>query len=481
MTEKFSDYQLAEYNNIAEAHFKTIELISSFFRYYLIIMALPITLFSTVLKVEDLDLFMYKDLLSIFSIIISILGYFVLLYVINLRLDALLYARTVNSIRKYFFDSSGLEITEAIKYRTLPQSNSHPSYIENRYFLPVIICFAIFNSLYLYLGFSYFDSTYINNITSSVSIFLQNTILSFFVPYYKSIIKYSHIIFAFLHYFSYHYLASYRQHAYLRSNIMGVDIDGVLNKHREQFCEITDKPLRPNQITSLPIHDDPRIGITREDEKEVFHQTRYWTTMPVFDDAPHILLNLKNSFNMKIHIFTHRPWPIIDNNFDLLKTWRDESLDFFIKSYLNRKNCWWQQNYCKFLKIKYDVLMRLPKIYINFYPFKISIKKWLSPIQLITKTWMRNNNIVYDKLVIERGSEDVPDPSTELHNRFYYSRKNNNRYFVEDDYVKAIKLSYICDVVFLITHPYNKHVKLPTNIIRVNDWNEIYQNIKRLS
>jgi hypothetical protein len=42
----FSDFQKSEYDHIAEAHFKAIEAITFFFRYYLLVMSLPATLFA---------------------------------------------------------------------------------------------------------------------------------------------------------------------------------------------------------------------------------------------------------------------------------------------------------------------------------------------------------------------------------------------------------------------------------------------------
>lgn len=40
----FEEYQKEEYSHIAEAHFKTIDSISSFFRYYLTVMAVPLSI-----------------------------------------------------------------------------------------------------------------------------------------------------------------------------------------------------------------------------------------------------------------------------------------------------------------------------------------------------------------------------------------------------------------------------------------------------
>lgn len=120
-----------------------------------------------------------------------------------------------------------------------------------------------------------------------------------------------------------------------------------------------------------------------------------------------------------------------------------------------------------------------------------------SPMDQITKSWLRLNGISYDRLTIEQGNEDVSDPQGHFRNRFYISRKKRIRFFVEDDSEKASKLAYICDIVFLLEQPYNresrdeclecekecKQVKkhMPNNVIRVKSWDEIYRHIRRLS
>ena len=103
------------------------------------------------------------------------------------------------------------------------------------------------------------------------------------------------------------------------------------------------------------------------------------------------------------------------------------------------------------------------------------------PIERITKAWLEENNIEFDTLMVEMGSEEVADPAAHLHNRFYASRLKRIKYFIEDDLIKAEKLAYICDLVFLIDQPYNQKSVLPGNVIRVKDWNEILLQMRQLS
>lgn len=57
----FSDFQIKEYENISQAHFKTNEMVSAFFRYYIIVMAIPISsvgaaIFGKIDSLQDVSL-----------------------------------------------------------------------------------------------------------------------------------------------------------------------------------------------------------------------------------------------------------------------------------------------------------------------------------------------------------------------------------------------------------------------------------------
>ncbi len=43
VSDAFSQFQLKEYENISQAHFKTIEVLATFYRYFLLITAISIT------------------------------------------------------------------------------------------------------------------------------------------------------------------------------------------------------------------------------------------------------------------------------------------------------------------------------------------------------------------------------------------------------------------------------------------------------
>jgi uncharacterized HAD superfamily protein len=426
--------------------------------------------------------------------VISLVGFCVMLYIVNLRMDVILYARTVNAIRKHFYDQAPLDTNTKLHTRVLPQTREQPSYNEPHYFLPVILSFALFNTFYLILalilaGLSFHGNAEIGSWLDRVS-------------------WWSWLGFTFLpvHLGSYKLYARYREHAYLRSFALGVDIDGVLNKHRHQFTKLLEENvgirLNPDNITTIPLHDCPALKVSRDDENQVFNEPRYWTEMPVRDDAAPNLTRLRN-LNLKVHIFSQRAWPNTSgmkqpDRGKIHKEWSNQALALMRKTYgsrslhsvFNQIQLWIGFSGDETAKIAwYRVDKRLS--------CWIQMKFGSRPIKQFTKCWLRLHDIEYDDLTIEQGNEDVADPQGHFHNRFYIARKKQIRFFVEDDLDKAIKLAYICDVVFLLDHPYNRNVQdkcqkcrmkckqerrnVPDNVKSVESWDEIYRCIRRVS
>ncbi len=457
----FDEFLLSEYSNIAEAHFKKIETISAFFKHYLVIMSIPITIlivfinfalgekFTNVLSKTSPFLAIILPILFV----ISGAGFGVLCYIINIRLDAVLYARAINGIRKYFYDRAQIDDTTKLHMRVLPQATSQPSYHEKSYFWSVILSFGLFNSVYFY----FFCIALVMSI--GITPTPKDMIFKTYFFWHDQGVIIASLLFFILHFLIYYKLAEYREIGYLKSQIIGVDIDGVLNKHREHFCKLLEenigKKIKPAQITIIPVHEDRNSGVTREDEKIVFNDPDYWINMPVIEDASNSLKKLRNSFKLKTFIFTHRAWPNTVGMTD-----RDSR---------QVKNRW---------KSRLEQFKRETR-FSKFHWIKTLYKDYI--IQ-ITELWLRENKFEYDKLIREKGNEDVADPRGFFRNRFYISRKKKIRFFVEDVLEKAMKLAFICDIVFLIDQPYNQSfaTELPGNIIRVKSWEEIYQNIRKL-
>ncbi len=129
--EDFTQFQFREYENISQAHFKTNEVLATFYRYFLLITAIPVTTVGLALLNFSDDGFSREarvlayTIFGVTSTLLSLIGAAVISYIEGLRLDAILYARTVNSIRKFFFKKPG---ADCFGDPVLPVREDKPSY-----------------------------------------------------------------------------------------------------------------------------------------------------------------------------------------------------------------------------------------------------------------------------------------------------------------------------------------------------------------
>jgi len=455
----FDDFLLSEYSNIAQAHFKSTETISTFFRYYILILSFPISALGVFFQISTEKheilkyMLKYKVPISIVLFSVAFIGIGMFAYIISLRFDALLYARTVNGIRKHFYKKSSYDLNYKLQIRVLPESTQLPGYYEPQLFWAIIFVFGLLNAIYIYLPLYLLLLENIKSLKSSPSwcwLSPSTIILAASVVFVALVI--------FLHWRFYCWLAKKRENSYLRSNIIGVDIDGVLNKHIEQFCNIlkeqTGKSIDPSSIITIQVHKNSELDVSKEEEESVFNELRYWTEMPPMEKASHFINKLREIYHLKTFIFAYRPWQLEGKTKGWLKT----------------------------------------------FSRQLSLKK-------ITEKWLKDNKFTYNRFILETDDEYSYYPSKKTlnifkktsnifkktSNRFYISRKYRVRFFVEDELEKAIKLSNICDVVFLISHPYNelgnsvdkrtdmnRIDELPDNIVGVQSWEEIYKYIRNL-
>lgn len=460
MDKNIKDFQLEEYKNISNAHFETNKQIGIFFRYFLLIASAPALIFIWLGKdnpsfINNLlsgnkEVLNTNLLVGFFLIFTSIIGLLSSFYLVSLKLDNILYARTINGVRKYFYNTSKINSEE--HYRVLPKQTNIPAYFDNHTFGVLYYAAALINSIYFSLGTriiagvgDWFFKKYLhfNPIIKDYSIWWTIAIFTLFFV--------GHILYYLL-------VSKYRRIIYLKSRIIGVDIDGVLNKHRDTFCEIhkenlnqmygdnvpNTKKLEPDEINKIPVSLIDNKDIDKDDEFDVFNNTKYWKSQVLIEkNAGKIIKELKNSFGYKINIHSYRPWP--------------------------------QYSYGKLIKKGNDLWDDLS-------------------LTGITKNWLNKNNIEYDNIYIEKNSIDTSKRSFSIwgllfntsinnfKNRFYYTSKCPYRYFIEDDIENAIKLAVNCEYVFLIDQPYNQIEKenLPENIIRVKGWDDIKLEIKKL-
>jgi uncharacterized HAD superfamily protein len=427
-----NDFLLAEYNSIAQAHFNTTTSIATFFKNYLAIVGLPLPLLVLVLTQlgkSDIDLNYldsFSGIVPIVTVLVGFLGLSVLAYVANLRVDALLYARAVNGIRKHFYNMASFPLAHELSIRVLPRSIYQPRYLEKSYFFPVVLAFAILDAGYPALG----GWWYLNH---------RN-----WPGVWSYCLWIGVALFAASHLALYVGLAYYRETQYLRTYKIGVDIDGVLNKHRDHFCrllgDVRGVSVSPQQITRIPVHEISNLGVSEADEDAVFNHPDYWIKMPVDEDASKTLKRIRNALGYKVFIFTYRPWPEPKS----FPSGREEE-------YRSLWNDHWPHR-------------------------KLNSRA----VDQLTRDWLVDHGFEFDELIVEKGNVHTVDPRFKVHNRFVISQRREIRVFVEDDLFKAKKLANICELVFLPDHPYNQASGLPNNIVRVHSWDEIYRYMREV-
>jgi uncharacterized HAD superfamily protein len=208
------------------------------------------------------------------------------------------------------------------------------------------------------------------------------------------------------------------------------------------------------------------------------------------DQAEKNLRRLRNDLNLKIYIFSYRPWPVPvetgtnDSNFDL-KAWEHELHKIRDKTKMSANSIYIKNHENKLVSLRSSLAALPHSIRDHWLAASRSIFVWLPwahIIDRITHVWLYKHKLEYDRLIIEKGHTNLASPNALFVNRFNMARYYNLRFFVEDDLEKAVKMAYICDVVFLVDHPYNQQVApLPKNIQRVTTWDEIYNEVKKLS
>ncbi len=488
MNNKFEDFQLEEYKNISNAHFETNKQIGIFFRYFLLIVSAPS--FIIIWLGKDNPDFINNLLngnreslntnlfIGCFLILISIIGAFSAAYLVGIKLDNVLYARTINGMRKYFYEKAKIKNEETFRY--LSKQTNVPKYRDFHTFGVLYYAIALIDSIYFSLG-------------TSIIAGVGNYFFSFFIiKNYNNYWSVGVFTLVFICHIIYYLIVSkFRRISYLRSRIIGVDIDGVLNKHRETFCKVhkdnlnkiyrdnipENKLINPDDINRIPVHLIGNKDIDRNDEFDVFNNPTYWFGQELCDERiPSIIKEIRNSFGYRIVIHSFRPWPQFEYG-NILKE--------------NEINKLWKIKTVKCIKekkIKFGESIKTIK-----KPKKINIWQGIR-LRKITKQWLKISGIKYDKLYIEKNSLDSSRRSftilglffnisvNSFKNRFYYTSKKPYRYFVEDDIDNAVKLAINCEFVFLINQPYNQtdDNKLPKNILRVDNWSEIKNKIKIL-
>jgi hypothetical protein len=138
-------FLLAEYENLNRIEISRNDRLDRFITLFLTIAGAPFAVYSlTIGKDVRADLLSMPNLISCIFLLASVLGFLVVMIIVQIRLNILLYMRAANAIRGYLSRGSGIK--DAL---LLPRSYDVPHYYEKwKHTHQTIIAMALVNSLY---------------------------------------------------------------------------------------------------------------------------------------------------------------------------------------------------------------------------------------------------------------------------------------------------------------------------------------------
>jgi len=146
MNKDASEFMLEEYDRISTAYFGLSDQVNEWFKAYVALIALPVTVLTAVLKLDKegplVSVSALPDLVSGLLVLVAVLGFFVVLSIVAMRMEMILYARTINGVRRYFgaldqaqHSARGGEAhpqtPELAAYLILPTSDALPPFFES--------------------------------------------------------------------------------------------------------------------------------------------------------------------------------------------------------------------------------------------------------------------------------------------------------------------------------------------------------------
>lgn len=139
MNKDASDFMFQEYDKIASAYFGLRDQINEWFKAYITLIGLPLTVLAAVFRITngsiDVSVTALPDFISWVMILVAFLGLFVILSIVSMRMEMILYARTINDVRRYFVKLDTASEQEQSKeklsaYLILPISDTKPPFFE---------------------------------------------------------------------------------------------------------------------------------------------------------------------------------------------------------------------------------------------------------------------------------------------------------------------------------------------------------------
>lgn len=370
---------------LSQAHFQASKRMTSFFQYALLILSAPMI----ILKVE------IKNDLLIGGIFFSIgvVGTLIMLYLLQLRAETILYARSLNRIRNevYTIKKQSTDLEHIERTQTLLTQGRKPCFCDRYQFMLAAIALIVISCIYV--GYGIYRACYWVITYYSAKIY---TLLPYFIlhPRTASAIvgTICGLFYIGIAWLLYHGMSNHNENGsmYFQKKI-GVGIDGVINQHETQFTNTYNQlfpvypPICESDCDALPLYKSSHIR--SEDGRRVYRTKEYWETMPIVKEVKkHLIDEIKDELGFDVVYFVRRNWKVA----------RD-----------------------------------LEDNYINHYNHKRNVHKWLLKHDLLKRLSLSI------KVICEKGKAEkfVITRKRKYRTRISYAQSKRIMYFVEDKHV----------------------------------------------
>lgn len=126
------DFMITEYDRISTAYFGLQNQVNEWFKSYLTVIGFPITVLVAILRLvpseEEITLTSLPNILAGLLLIIALLGLFITISIISMRMEMIMYARTINLVRRYF----AVNNEKLLDYLALPKTDTKPGFYEKK-------------------------------------------------------------------------------------------------------------------------------------------------------------------------------------------------------------------------------------------------------------------------------------------------------------------------------------------------------------
>jgi hypothetical protein len=131
-----SDFMIQEYEQTNLGFFHLLDKVNDWFKTFVALYGIPFTVLAAVIGVGDgisrLDLFEMPAIVAFLLAVIALLGFFVAMMIVSMRMEMILYKRTVNDVRRFFgeIETGYSAISSIAPYLVLPTSDRKPPFYE---------------------------------------------------------------------------------------------------------------------------------------------------------------------------------------------------------------------------------------------------------------------------------------------------------------------------------------------------------------